>query len=303
MNDTNVPHTAEPVPGQVLETLAAQLPELTPETRKAAAYVLENPNDVGVSSIREIAAAANVKPNTFVRMARNIGFDGYEDFREPFREEIRQGRATFPDRARWLQSLSRGGRHGGLFASMAASAIENIESTFADTDAARIKAAADAIVEARKTYVLGVGINHALARSFAYLADMALENVEALPRDGSLAIDDVARAGPDDVLVAMTFKPYRSDVVDAVTCADEQGSTIIGISDSPASPLVAGREHAFVVQTDSPQFFTSTISTAALLETLMAFVVADASPDVIENIGRFHDRRVALGIYQDSNGS
>ena len=302
MSDTNVSIVAEPVPGQVLEALAAQLPELTPETRKAAAYVLENPNDVGVSSIREIAAAANVKPNTFVRMARNIGFDGYEDFREPFREEIRQGRETFPDRARWLQSLSRGGRHGGLFASMAASAIENIEATFADTDAARIKAAADAIVDARKTYVLGVGINHTLARSFAYLADMALENVEALPRDGSLAVDDVARAGAEDVLVAMTFKPYRSDVVEAVSHAADQGVTIIGISDSPASPLVAGREHGFVVQTDSPQFFTSTIATAALLETLMAFVVADASPAVIENIGRFHDRRVALGIYLDENG-
>ena len=302
MNDTNVLMVDTAAPGDVLEVLAAQLPSLTPETRKAAAYVLENPNDVGVSSIREIAAAANVKPNTFVRMARTVGFDGYDDFREPFREEIRQGRATFPDRARWLQSLSKGGRHGGLFAAMAASAIDNIEQTFAETDAARVKAAADAIVDARKTYVLGVGINHTLARSFAYLADMALENVEALPRDGSLAIDDVARAGPGDVLLAMTFKPYRTDVVEAVALARDQGVTIIGISDSPASPLVAGNEHSFVVQTESPQFFTSTIATAALLETLMAFVVADASPDVIENIGRFHDRRVALGIYQDEDG-
>ena len=36
---------------------------------------------------------------------------------------------------------------------------------------------------------------------------------------------------------------------------------------------------------------------AALLETLMAFVVADASVDVIDNIGSFHQRRVELGIY------
>ena len=303
MNETNVSNQDYAGPGNVLEALAAELDSLTPETRKAAAYVLENPNDVGVSSIREIAAAAKVKPNTFVRMARNVGFEGYDDFREPFREEIRQGRATFPDRARWLQSLSKGGKHGGLFASMAASAIENIENTFAKTDAGRIKAAADAIVAARNTYVLGVGINHTLARSFAYLADMALENVEAIPRDGSLAIDDIGRAGSDDVLVVMTFKPYRTDVVDAVTCAKEQDVTIIGISDSPASPLVAGNEHGFVVQTDSPQFFTSTVATGALLETLMAFVVADASSEVIENIGRFHERRVTLGIYQDERGS
>ncbi len=298
MYQTNV-SSSDYASSQVLEELATQLPELTPETRKAAAYVLENPNDVGVSSIREIAAAANVKPNTFVRMARTVGFDGYDDFREPFREEIRRGRTTFPDRARWLQSLSKGGRHGRLFAAMASSSLDNIEQTFAETDAEQIKAAADAIVDARQTYVLGVGINHTLASSFAYLADMALEKVVAIPKDGGLAIDDIARAGQDDVLIAMTFKPYRSDVLDAVEIAKEQGVKLIGISDSPASPLVAGVEHGFVVHTESPQFFTSTIAAAALLETLMAFVVADASPDVIENIGQFHDRRVALGIYRD----
>ncbi|MEM7432120.1 MAG: MurR/RpiR family transcriptional regulator [Pseudomonadota bacterium] len=301
MNSTSVPSLDSGTSDTVLEVLASQLPTLTPETRKAAAYVLENPNDVGVSSIREIAEAAKVKPNTFVRMARTVGFEGYDEFREPFREEIRAGQPTFPDRARWLQSLSKEGEHGGLFASMASSAITNIEQTFADTDADRIKAAADAVVEARQTYVLGVGLNHTLARSFAYLADMALENVVAIPRDGGLAIDDIARAGPDDVLIAMTFKPYRTDVLEAVGIAHEQGATIVGISDSPASPLVAGMPHSFVVQTDSPQFFTSTIAAGALLETLMAFVIADASPNVIRNIGRFHDRRTELGIYEASS--
>ena len=302
MNETNVPSSAgNGTSVVVLDALAAQLAALTPQTRKAATYVLENPNEVGVSSIREIAAAAEVKPNTFVRMARSVGFDGYDDFRAPFREDIRKGSSDFPDRARWLQSLSKGGEHGGLYARMASSGIANLEKTFADTDAKRVKAAADVIVAARTTFVLGMGINNALARSFAYLADMALDSVVAIPRDGSLAIDDVAHAGHDDVLLAMTFKPYRSDVLDAVALARRQGVTIIGISDSPASPLVTDSDHGFVVQTDTPQFFTSTIAAGAMLETLMAFVVADASPDVIAKIGDFHAKRVELGIYQDDS--
>ena len=109
--------------------------------------------------------------------------------------------------------------------------------------------------------------------------------------------------GKNDVLLAMSFKPFRSDVVSAVSLAEEQGVTVIGISDSPASPLVAGKKHGFVVQTDSPQFFTSTVAASALLETLMAFVVADASASVIDNIGRFHDRRVELGIYLDEESN
>ncbi len=300
MNQTNVPNAAELPPGALLTALANSLDDLTPEIRKATAYVLENPNDVGVSSIREIASAAGVKPNTFVRMARSFGFEGYEDFREPFRQEIRRGGQNFPDRARWLQSLSRGGQYGKLYADMAASAITNIEETFAATDARQVKAAAEAIVRARQTYILGVGVNHALARNFAYIADMALDNITAIPRDGSLAVDDISRATRRDVLIALTFKPYRTEVIDAANLARELGLIIIGISDSPASPIVAGSKHGFVVQTDTPQFFTSTFAVGALLETLMAFVIAQSGQDVAANIAQFHQRRHALGIYGDA---
>jgi len=302
MNRIIVPETDPRAPDTLLQQLADRLSDLTPEMRKAAAYVLENPNEVGVSSMREIAGAAGVKPNTLVRMARSFGFDGYESFREPFREEIRKGGASFPDRARWLQSLSRGGKLGGLYADMAASAIANIEESFAATDAGRMKAAADAIVGARHAYVLGVGINHMLARNFAYLASMAIENVRAIPRDGSLAVDDVAGADARDVLLAMTFKPYRTEVVDAVELARTQGVTVIGISDSPASPLVSGNDLGFVVGTDTPQFFPSTVAAVAVLETLMAFVIAETGPDVVANIERFHERRHALGIYRTEPG-
>ena len=181
----------------------------------------------------------------------------------------------------------------------ASTAIRNIEETFAGAAADEVKAAADAIVAARHTYVLGVGINRTLASNFAYLADMAVDTVQAIPREGGLAVDEIVRADERDVLLAMTFKPYRADVVEVVELARRQGVTVIGISDSPASPLVAGSEHGFVVQTDTPQFFTSTIAVAALLETLMAFVVADAGPAVVASIRKVHERRLALGIYRE----
>ena len=106
MKETTVPIKTIPEPVQVLQYLTESLPNLTPELQKTAAYVLENPNEIGVSSIREIAAKAKVKPNSLVRMARRIGFEGYENFRQPFREQIRHGNYVYRDQAKWLQSLS-----------------------------------------------------------------------------------------------------------------------------------------------------------------------------------------------------
>ena len=88
-------------------------------------------------------------------------------------------------------------------------------------------------------------------------------------------------------------------MVEAVRIAREQGLTIVGISDSPASPIIAGSQHGFVVAADTPQFFPSSVSTIALLETLLSFVIASADSKIVERVKKFHERRHELGIYWD----
>lgn len=292
MNGTNVS-------SYVLERLAEEWDALTPEAQKAARYVLENPNDVGVSTVREIAEAANVKPNTFVRMARQVGFEGYEDFRAPFREAIRKGAVSFPDRARWLQDIRKSGDLGGLYADMVEGAIRNLEETFAAIDADTLKAAAEAIWSSRQVFTLGVGVNNANARNFTYLASTGMVQFHAIPREGSTPTDDLAWADKRDVLIAMSMRPYRTEVVAATEVAREQGVTIIGLSDSPASPIIRAADHGFVVAVDTPQFFPSSVSTIALLETLLSFVIAVASDEIVDRVEQFHRRRHQLGIYME----
>lgn len=290
MNGTNVS-------SQVLDRLTEEWEALTPEAQKAARYVLENPNDVGVSTVREIAEAASVKPNTFVRMARQVGFEGYDDFRAPFRDAIRQGTASFPDRARWLQDIRKSGDLGGLYADMAEAAIRNLEDTFSGIDAEAMKLAAEAIWGSRQVFTLGVGVNNANARNFTYLASTGMTQFHAIPRPGSTAVDDLAWADNRDVLIAMSMRPYRSEVIAALEVAREQGMTIIGLSDSPASPIIRAADHGFVVAVDTPQFFPSSVSAIALLETLLSFVIAVASEEIVERVEKFHQRRHKLGIY------
>ncbi|MEM9523296.1 MAG: MurR/RpiR family transcriptional regulator [Pseudomonadota bacterium] len=293
MKDTNVSMRA-------LERLSKEWEVLTPEAQKAARYVLENPRDVGVSTVREIAEAANVKPNTFVRMARQVGFEGYEDFRAPFREAIRQGAISFPDRARWLQDMRKSDDLGGLYADMVGAAIRNIEETFADISVDALKRSADVIWSSRQVFTLGVGVNNSNARNFTYLASTGMVQFHAIPRPGSTPIDDLAWADARDVLIAMTCRPYRAEVVEAVGIAREQGLTVIGISDSKASPIIRAADRGFVVAADTPQFFPSSVSMIALLETLLSFVIAVASDEVIDRVERFHRRRHQLGIYTES---
>lgn len=283
----------------VLDRLSGELEALSPEARKIATYVLENPAEVGVSTVREIAQAAEVKPNTVVRMARQVGFEGYDDFREPFREAIRQGGVNFPDRARWLQSIAKEGALGTLYAQMVSAALRNIEESFAAITPEALEAAARAIWTSKQVFTLGVGVNNANARNFTYLASTGMVQFHAIPRAGNSAVDDLAFAGDQDVLIAITCKPYRREVVEAVQTAKDQGMTVIALSDSPASPIIRAADHGFVIAADTPQFFPSSVSTIALLETLLSFVIAVSSDEIVARVDRFHKRRHDLGIYSD----
>lgn len=281
----------------VLHRLADEIGGMSTQLRKAAAYILDHPEEVGLSSVRNLANAAGVKPNTLMRMARAIGYEGFEDFRAPFRDDLRSKANPFPDRAQWLQDLAAGGELGSLYAEMAGAILDNVERAFAGHPADELAAVAERVVRSRRTYVIGVGANYALAHNFAYLAGMAVEHVVAVPHEGNVPMDDVVRAGPDDVVIAMTFDPYRSEVVEATRAARDQGALIVAITDSNGSPVAIGADHVLLAPSETPQFFPSTLAAAALLETLASFIVADADPQVVSAIERFHQGRYDLGVY------
>ncbi|MEO1192734.1 MAG: MurR/RpiR family transcriptional regulator [Pseudomonadota bacterium] len=282
---------------ELLSRLRSIRGSLAPELAKAADFVLENQREVGLSSIRSLAARAELKPNALVRLAAALGFKSFEEMRELFRDEIRKGSDTYPDRARWLQSLSQRDELGQLYADIAEKLTGNLESLFATADYRDMQAAAHSIVEARRTYVLGVGVANAAAQNFAYVGSMAIDNVHALPNGGMLPADRLAHSDERDVLVALTFYPYRTEVISAVKLARELGVTIIALSDTHTSPIMREAAHGFVVPIKTPQFFISTVALTAFFEALTAFVVAEAGPDVVRRIDTFHKQRYKLGIY------
>ncbi|MEM9600838.1 MAG: MurR/RpiR family transcriptional regulator, partial [Pseudomonadota bacterium] len=188
-----------------------------------------------------------------------------------------------------------------LFADMVSSTLNNIEETFSNIDEDTLQRAGEMIWNCDDVYVLGVGVNNSCINNFAYLARTCMVQFHAIPRPGSTPIDDLAWSNQDDVLIAITCRPYRSEVVQAVKVAKDQGMRIIAISDSPASPIIRMADIGFTVSVETPQFFPSSVATIALLETLLSFVIANASDRVVERAETFQKRRHELGIYEEGS--
>jgi DNA-binding MurR/RpiR family transcriptional regulator len=284
-------------PEALIALMQAELSSLSPRIRTAARYLLDNPNEIPVSSMRQIAAAADVPPNTLVRLAQALGFEGYEEFRHPFREVMRRGGDTIPDRARSLQHLSRAGSQGELFRQLAETSMSNVATLFSTTSALDLRRAARMIIKARTAYVLGMGSCYSSMHGFYYVGRMAIPNLVFTPQQSGVPRDDLMRIGRQDVLFAATYRPYRRDTVEAAHYAKTKGAKLVSLTDSRASPIAADADLLLLAPTTTPQFFPSMLAMIAILESLLAFIVSETDKDAVASIEEVHRSRTAAGVY------
>ena len=294
--DSSLPRSQE----EVIERLLAEFESLPGQLRVCARFIIDHPHEVGLQSMRTLAQDADVHPNSFVRLARHLGFDGYESLRERFRDFVRGGAGSSPDRVRWLQEMDRKGGSAAIFGSMAEACLDNTEKMFAQQSVRDLDRAVGWMIDARRVYVLGLGLAYPLAYNLWYVARMGFDHFILSPRHGSLPSDDIIRMDKRDCLVAMTFQPYRRDTLEAVRLAKKQGAKIIGITDSNASILCREADIGLVSPTNTPQFFHSNSAVTALIESLCALLVARGGDAASAAVEAFHSARWEADIYDES---
>ena len=285
---------------EVIARLLADFDELPAQLQLSARYIIDHPHEVGLQSMRTLAANAEVQPNSFMRLARHLGFDGYDALRERFRDFVRGGIGSTPDRVRWLRQMDLKGGSTAIFGSMAEACLDNTEKMFAQQSVADLETAADLMINARRVYILGLGLAYPLAYNFWYVARMGFDHFILTPRHGSLPSDDLIRIDERDCLVAMTFQPYRRDTLAAVQRARKSGAKIIGITDSNAATLCREADIGLVAPTHTPQYFHSNSAVTALLESLCALLVVRGGEAASKAVESFHAARWEENIYDES---
>ena len=293
--DTTPPQSQE----AVVERLLAVYEDLPGQLQISARYIIDHSHEVGLQSMRTLAANAEVHPNSFVRLARHLGFDGYDSMRERFRDFVRGGVGSSQDRARWLQEMATKGGSAEVLGSMASACLENTERMFAQQSTRDLDQAVDWMLNSKRVFILGLGLAYPLAYNFWYVARMAFDHFILTPRHGSQPSDDLIRMDENDCLMAMTFQPYRKETLAAVRLAKQAGAKTIGITDSTAASLCRESDLGLVSPTHTPHFFHSNSAATALLESLCALLVVRGGEKATAAIEAFNSARWEAHIYEE----
>jgi DNA-binding MurR/RpiR family transcriptional regulator len=272
---------------RVAELVAERFDRLSGQLRLAARHLLDHPEDVALGSMRELANQAGLPPVTFVRLARALGFADFSELRQLFQNQLRDGGdgRGFSGKARALQR--RGHDDGGateLLKDLFAAEIDNLELTFGKNHPEIVESALTLVDQARRVCVLGQRSCYAPAYFFNYVYRLFRTNSVLLQDQGGTVADELRAIGAGDLLLVITVAPYTTSVVRAVRYAKEQGVKVLAITDDPLGPVGRAADAALLVTAATPSFFHSVVPVMALVQALLALLVARGDRDALAAI-------------------
>jgi len=286
-------HTRYP---ETIRLLVDAFATLSPELQKAARYMVENPEEVGLSSMRTVAGAAGVKPATVSRLSKTLGFAEYDQLREPFRQRLRQNEPEFAAR---LQAIRRRGigHDEHLFAELRNQEIENVKRTLSDTHYPMLLDAVETIRASRRVYVLGLRGAHAPAFLFYYAYQLFQENGQLLDTRAGIFADQLRGIGPQDSMLVVSFRPYTQMTIDSVEYAAEAGAKIVAVTDSMISPAANVASHTIIAQNRSASFYHSFTGAVAVTQALITLLVARAGGDALKIVEEAEKQLSRISAY------
>lgn len=232
--------------------------------KQLAAYITENYDRAAFITASKMGRIVGVSESTVVRFAYALGYDGYPELQKSLQELIRN-KLTSVQRIQLTGDL----QPNDVLRSVLKSDVSNIRATIDSIDNASFNAAINALLEAKKVYIVGLMSAAPLAQFLAYYLGFVMDNVVMVSGAMGNIYEDLFRISSEDVCIGISFPRYSNRTIDALDFARGKGATIIAITDSVSSPIAEKAEHALIARSDMAGFADSLVAPLSLINAII----------------------------------
>jgi DNA-binding MurR/RpiR family transcriptional regulator len=239
--------------------------------RKLAEFILRQPIRVSALSIDDLAKATGISAPTISRFARELELGGFAELRTAVAEAMQM--LLDPVAKLRLQLAQSGDQPRGTeMLDAMHHQLQQIDTQFVGWQTAEI---ARAIAGARHVHVMGFGLSAHVAALIVLGLQPFCPGVSGVVEFGGteVAAGRLMAIGPEDVLIAITFPRYASDVVRLARYARDRGAKVFALTDSAASPLAPLADIVLLAPAEHPTLSSSMVAAVAIAETLVATVM------------------------------
>ena len=234
-----------------------------------ARYILDNYDKAAFMTAARLGQTVHISESTVVRFAAELGYDGYPAMQKAMQEMIR-GKLTTVQRIE--VSYDRLGSQDVLD-KVLRSDIEKLRMTLSELNRQDFEEAVDAIVSARRIYVLGVRSSAALSDFLTFYFKLIFDNVIQVQTSlASEMFEQMLRVGEGDVVIGISFPRYSTRSVRAMEFARDQGATVVAVTDSEMSPLYDTSNYRLLAKSDMASFADSLVAPLSIINALIVAV-------------------------------
>ena len=265
------------MPKDILQLIQSNMASFSKGQKRIAAFIQESYDKAAFMTASKLGKTVNVSESTVVRFAAELGYDGYPAMQKALQEMIRSKLTSIQ---RIEVTNDRIGDQDVLTSVMHAD-VEKIRMTLEEISRKDFDGAVDAILGAKRIYILGVRSAGALSSFLGFYFNLMFDNVvQVHSNSASEMFEQLLRVGEGDVVIGISFPRYSRRTVQAMHFARDRKAQVIAITDSQMSPLAASATHTLVAKSDMASFVDSLVAPLSMINALIVAVSQKKKEDL-----------------------
>lgn len=255
----------------ILSILESKAHTFSKGQRAIAAYIMESYDKAAFLTASKLGTIVGVSESTVVRFAMELGYDGYPSMQKALQEMV----------VNRLTSVQRMGvasdRIGNqdVLTAVIQSDIDKLRQTAETINKDHFNAAVEAVLKARRVFILGVRSTAPLASFLGYYLSQMLDTVHTVTTSGTSAVfEQVISVDERDAVIAFSFPRYSTSTAQGALYCRSKGAAVIGITDSALSPLGRSSDHVLLAKSDMISLVDSLTAPLSIANALIVAIAA-----------------------------
>ena len=274
----------------ILDILKQRQSTFSKGQRLIAKYITEDYDKAAFMTANRLGKTVGVSESTVVRFAVDLGFDGYPSMQKAMQEMV-LNRLTSVQR---IEVANNRIGDQDVVSMVIQSDMEKLRQTGETLSREEFNAAVNAILNAKRVYILGVRSAAPLAEFLGYYLNYMFNNVHTITGCGtSEMFEKIVGIDNRDVVIAFSFPRYSSATTKGAQYCRSTGATVIGITDNRESPLGQSSDHVLCAKSDMVSLVDSLVAPLSVVNSLIVAIASKRQKELhrtFESLERIWDQ-------------
>ena len=283
----------------ILSIIKEKEPGFSKGQKRIAKYIAESYDKAAFLTASRLGKTVGVSESTVVRFAVDLGYDGYPAMQKAMREMV-LNRLTSVQR---IEVATNRYTDQDVVSMVLHSDMEKLRKTEETVSREAFSDAVNAILKAKRVYILGVRSVAPLANFLGYYLNYMFNNVHVVSGvSAGEMFEKIVGVTSEDVVIAFSFPRYSASTIKGARYCRSAGATVIGITDSHISPLGSTSDHVLIAKSDMVSLVDSLVAPLSIINALIVAIAAKREKELSRTFANLERIWEEYEVYEKREG-